>query len=144
MANLSISNKLTPALARIGAGVKNKKPILEAIGLQLVSITKRAFTDSSLRPTPWAPKVDGTPATLRRSGALWHSVRVSEVTNALVKIASDRIYSAIHQLGGKAGRGHKVTIPPRPYMPILDKKLTPLAKAKVMAIVKDKVKALKP
>lgn len=25
-------------------------------------------------------------------------------------------YAAIHQLGGKAGRGHKVTIPVRPYL----------------------------
>lgn len=32
-------------------------------------------------------------------------------------IGSNAIYAAIHQLGGKAGRGHKATIPPRPYLP---------------------------
>ena len=27
-------------------------------------------------------------------------------------------YAAIHQFGGKAGRGRKVTIPARPFLPV--------------------------
>lgn len=34
-------------------------------------------------------------------------------------VGSNAVYAAIHQLGGQAGRGHKVTIPARPYLPAL-------------------------
>jgi len=33
-----------------------------------------------------------------------------------VEIGTNKIYGAIHQLGGKAGRGHKVDIPARPFL----------------------------
>jgi phage gpG-like protein len=33
-------------------------------------------------------------------------------------IGSNAIYAAIHQLGGMAGRAHRVTIPARPYLPM--------------------------
>lgn len=39
-------------------------------------------------------------------------------TFAIVGTGKDN-YAAIHQFGGKAGRGKKVTIPARPYLPIL-------------------------
>jgi len=35
-----------------------------------------------------------------------------------VRIGNNRIYGAIHQFGGQAGRGHKVTLPARPYLGI--------------------------
>ena len=35
-------------------------------------------------------------------------------------IGSNLEYAAIHQLGGKAGRGKKVTIPARPYLAITE------------------------
>ena len=35
-----------------------------------------------------------------------------------VKLGSNFKYARIHQMGGKAGRGHKVTIPARPYLGI--------------------------
>lgn len=37
-----------------------------------------------------------------------------------VRVGSNMIYAAIHQFGGKAGRGRKVTIPARPYMGLSD------------------------
>jgi phage virion morphogenesis protein len=33
-----------------------------------------------------------------------------------VAVGTNRVYAAIHQLGGQAGRGRKVTIPARPYL----------------------------
>lgn len=33
-----------------------------------------------------------------------------------VAIGTPKVYGAIHQFGGKAGRGKKVAIPPRPYL----------------------------
>lgn len=40
------------------------------------------------------------------------------VTNTTLSVISSAKYSAIHQFGGKAGKGHKVTIPARPFLPI--------------------------
>ena len=45
--------------------------------------------------------------------------------------ASD--YAAIQQFGGQAGRGHKVTIPARPFLPVrLDGTLYPQEQALVL------------
>jgi phage virion morphogenesis protein len=37
-----------------------------------------------------------------------------------ISIGTNVIYAAIHQFGGKAGRGRKVTIPARPYLMFQD------------------------
>jgi phage gpG-like protein len=59
-----------------------------------------------------------------------------EFTNKMLTISTDvstRNYAAIQQFGGKTGRGHKVTIPARPYFPIrLDGTLYPDEQAKIM------------
>ena len=45
-------------------------------------------------------------------------------------------YARIHQRGGQAGRGRKVTIPPRPYLPITAQNtLQPEAEADIVATV---------
>lgn len=45
-------------------------------------------------------------------------------------------YAAIHQFGGKAGRGHKVTIPARPYLPIhQDGTLYPQEQAEILTAI---------
>lgn len=37
-----------------------------------------------------------------------------------VEVGSNLVYARIHQFGGQAGRGRKVTIPPRPFLGIDD------------------------
>lgn len=39
-------------------------------------------------------------------------------TNGALTLFSTPPYAAIQQFGGQAGRGHKVTIPARPFMPV--------------------------
>jgi phage gpG-like protein len=140
--SLQIRDGISPAIVRLTSRARNRKPILEAMGLEFVSLTKRAFTDPGLRPLPWRDKVDGTPATLRKSGAMWQSIRVAQVTNDSVTAASDRPYAAIHQFGGKTGKGGKVTMPPRPFFPVLNGKLTPLAAQRIGAVAKAKALSL--
>jgi phage virion morphogenesis protein len=41
-----------------------------------------------------------------------------DVINHTLIVSNTMLYAAIHQFGGKAGRGLKVTIPARPYLPI--------------------------
>jgi len=43
-----------------------------------------------------------------------------QATEDSVVIGTDAVYAAIHQFGGKAGRGRKVSIPARPYLGISD------------------------
>ena len=130
--SLQIKDTLSPALRRRAAALHNRKPILQAMGAEFVSLTKRAFTTPSLRAQPWPDKRDGTPATLRQSGALWQSIRVAETTNDAVTVGSDRKYAAIHQFGGKIQRGDKTTtMPARPFFPVLNGRLTPEAQKQI-------------
>lgn len=41
----------------------------------------------------------------------------TEVGPTFVRVGSGKEYAAIHQLGGEAGRGRKVHIPARPFLP---------------------------
>ncbi|VEH67135.1 Mu-like prophage protein gpG [Rodentibacter pneumotropicus] len=40
----------------------------------------------------------------------------SEYTNDTALVGTNEPYAAIHQFGGKAGRGRSVTIPARPFL----------------------------
>lgn len=108
------TDNISPDLARMYKAASNRVAIHQAIGLGLASITKRAWTDPSLRPHPWPTRSDGSAATLRKSGTLAKSIRtVATARNAT--IASDRLYAAIHQLGG--------TTPPHIILPVNGKAL---------------------
>jgi phage gpG-like protein len=52
---------------------------------------------------------------LQQSGDLARSFHIRP-ENGKVTVESDLVYSAIHNEGGKAGRGHKVSIPQRQFM----------------------------
>jgi len=167
--SLQIRDSLSPALAQLARDLHDRRPILEAVGTELVSITVRAFRDESLRALAWPLKKDGSVATLYKSGALKHSIRIITVTNNSVTVGSDRRYAAIQQLGGvtkpheilakyKAalawpGAAHPVArvhhpgskIPPRPFFPFRsDGTLTPDANGKIEAVIRAKIDAMLP
>ena len=90
---------LTPDLRAKLARVKNPTKALGAMGLAVVSLTQRAFTQASLRPSSWPPL---KPATIKAkqkkgygtkplvsSGALAQSPRVVQVTGKKVVVGSD-------------------------------------------------------
>lgn len=54
---------------------------------------------------------------LQRSGRLRDSITV-HATDTDVTVGTNLPYAAVHQFGGMAGRGRKVKIPSRPYLPI--------------------------
>lgn len=118
-------NVLGPDLARRAARAKNPKKGLEAMGLAVVSMATRSFTQAALRPSTWSPLKAATikakkrlgygSKPLVRSGALAHSPRVVKVTARTVSVGSDRAVggrslAAIHQIGTKV-------IPARPVWP---------------------------
>jgi phage gpG-like protein len=135
------ADTLSPALEKRLATARNRTFMHEAIGNALVALTKRAFTESAVRPSAWAPLYGGSASTLYKSGTLAKSVRLISTTASAVQLGSDRKYAAIHQFGGiiRAKPGgylklpggiyrKKVTIPARPYFPFYaDGRPTPAA-----------------
>ncbi len=129
-----IRDGISPALIKKAkaAGPSASQRHLKAMGRAVISVSKRAFTDSSLRPTAWVPRLDSLPhVLLQKSTMLRKSIRVISVSNGKVVVGSDRKYAVIHQLGGKAGRKRSAKIPARPYMPFKQSRLSPAGKRAV-------------
>ena len=154
---MELRDKLSPSLATLAAGIKDKRPILRAMGKELESITRESFSQPGLRPAPWAPKWDGSAATLRKNQLLHRSIAITELTNDHVTVSSDRLYAAIHQfggeirakgkalrfaLGGKMVFAKKVVMPPRPFFPFINGKLTPAAAMKIQRVGEEKIASL--
>lgn len=74
---------------------------------------------------------------LQRSGQLAASVDlVYDRTSA--SVGSNKVYAAIHQFGGQAGRGRRVTIPARPFLPVdASGNLHPEAQRTVLEVISD-------
>jgi phage gpG-like protein len=153
---------ITPDLQRKLKAASDRKSIHQAMGLVVVSLAKRAFNDSALRPTTWPSKANGQPATLRKSGTLAKSPRVVSATQNGAVVGTDRRYGAIHQLGGKTpahiirpktkkalktpyGVFKKVkhpgsNIPARPYFPFFSNgRPTPQALRAIDSVIKAKL-----
>jgi len=120
------------------------------MGTTFKSITEGTFNSfgAGYRPTPWAPKADGSgPSILQKNTVLSKAFHL-EVTSTHATLRNATIYAAIHQYGGVirpktakrlswVGPGGKrifamkVTIPPRPFFPVLGDKLTAAAEDKI-------------
>lgn len=96
-----LKDTLSPALHKMLERMRNRAPLMSAIGQRAISRAKDAFTDASIRPSPWPAKKTGQPATLYKTGALKQSPRLVAVDGNSVTVGSDRPYAAIHQLGGR-------------------------------------------
>ncbi|MEK7382081.1 MAG: phage virion morphogenesis protein [Elusimicrobiota bacterium] len=124
------------ALSRLQASISDPTPAMQSIGDEMVSRIALGFNDSR---DPWgngweplklattlkrrhgnSPGADkplvnfGHLASSFSARADRESVTVG--TNWMAGVIATG--AAIHQFGGKAGRGRKVTIPPRPFLPI--------------------------
>lgn len=134
-------DEVSPAFANLKTTLNNLGPVLESIGLEIVSITQQAFADATLRAAPWPPKRDGSPATLIKTGMLRESIRIIEIGSTSVTVGSDRVYAAVQQLGSREYQpgasvdikskrtillrdgtttvyARRQNIPPRPFFPI--------------------------
>jgi phage gpG-like protein len=146
---VSIKDDVSPDLARKLAALKNRRRAMLAIGQEIVTSAKRAFSISSLRPAPWAPL---RPSTLARkgqktsplilSGTMARSPRVIEATEDRVTVGSDRrvgnySLAAIHQYGAPRRR-----IPPRPFFPFGGGPDRPVLTPQMARIVDGRLRAL--
>ena len=151
-------DEVSPALSKLDASLKRLAPILEAVGLQVVSFTQRTFRDESLSAAAWPAKRDGSPSNLIQSGTLRRSIRITNIGASSVTVGTDRIYGAIHQFGGtikpKDGKRHlvfssggvkyfvkQVTIPARPFFPVTQSgELTSAAQTKVAGVLEKAIR----
>lgn len=136
-----VTDSVSSVLDRLGVKLKNRKPIGEAMGLAVVSLTIRSFNDPSVRASPWAPLKQATidaklkegtsTAILKRHTLLWRSWRITAATDDFVKVGSDRLYAMFHQWGTIRG------VPARPMLPLDgtpdSADFTPLAMRRIMS-----------
>lgn len=112
-------DEFTKALesAVVKANLANKVAITKAANI-VKKTAQTALALRSHRKGTWSPSPPGDAPALV-SGALRRSINV-DITNSgfvtTAKIGPTIIYGRIQELGGPAGRGHSVHLPPRPYM----------------------------
>ncbi len=116
-------DKLMRGLDTVIVKAKQNQEFMDAAGETLVSSTQQRFSDG-VGPDGKRWKISHRAEqeggqTLIDSGQLRSSISY-EASPQMVVVGSNKVYARIHQLGGKAGRGHKVTIPERPYLGIND------------------------
>ncbi|NLR73572.1 phage virion morphogenesis protein [Leeia aquatica] len=143
MLSLTIDDaQLQAALLRLEQAAIDLRPAMRQIAQALLLETERNFEEEG-RPR-WAPLADATvrarlggKKAYKKSGALRASaqrqlagMRILQHTGQLASsittnydstqavIGSNKVYAAIHQFGGKAGRGRSVDIPARPFLPV--------------------------
>lgn len=110
---------LRAALAGLVDAARDMAPAMDEIGSMLVASTLNRF-ERGVGPDgiEWPPSLralEQSGQTLVDSGRLMGSITHVPGPDS-VEVGTNVIYGAIHQLGGKAGRGRKVTIPARPYL----------------------------
>ena len=111
------------ALERLEATLANPHAAMDRIGRYIVASTLRRFErERAPDGTPWLKSAraiaDGGRTltdTGRLRGSITHAVMDAGHT---VEIGSNVVYAAIHQFGGRTGRGRRVTIPARSYLGI--------------------------
>ena len=95
---------------KLAAGLGDASELLEALGVELESQTRRRIETSGPAPdgTPWEPWSDayertrhGNQSLLQAEGSLLDSIQ-SLVSGDLLETGSNLVYAAIHQFGGTA------------------------------------------
>ncbi|WP_278347743.1 phage virion morphogenesis protein [Helicobacter pullorum] len=114
-------------LDNLAKDFNNPKEILNEIGILTKNKSEESFEkQSSPFGERWKVNVPATLIQKRGNKILTQSglLRTSltyKLGNQSVTIGTNKEYAPIHQFGGKAGRGKRVIIPARPFLPINDK-----------------------
>ena len=105
---------------------------MNAIGVYIVKRARERFEKSGpgwppLSPRTVAKRRKGSSKPLIDTGRLMASIGnvakegVFQVTERSVRVGTNVIYAAIQNFGGRAGRGHSVEIPARPFLYVEDR-----------------------
>lgn len=115
MIDIEINNaqEIASALERLAQATSHRAPLMRSIVGTMESAVLQNF-DVGGRPKWLGLKYrQGTP--LVDTENLMGSI-TSDYSNDMATVGTNEPYAAIHQFGGKAGRGRKVEIPARPFL----------------------------
>lgn len=139
--------EVTQALAALAERTANLKPLLQEVGEDIMERAKQRFgTSTGPDGQRWQPNAASTvlesigalgSKAWRKDGSLSRQAQktltrkkvlvdtgslarqfVVRADGQSVTIGNTMVYAGIHQFGGQAGRGRKVTIPARPFLPV--------------------------
>ncbi len=116
-------------LSQLQERAKDCKPAFNFIGQIVRNSIIKNFQEGGRpkwKPSKRALKQSGQ--TLLNTGRLRDSINSKAFANR-AEIGTNVVYAAIHQFGGKAGRGKKVTIPARPFFMVQDEDWTEIKAA---------------
>lgn len=113
------SNSVDRSLSQLLTNLGHSRKMMRAVATEMTSLTEENFENESFGGDKWPQSKRAAQGgkTLQLTGQLAASIS-TQVGNDFARIGSNKPYAAIHHLGGQAGRGRKVTIPARPYLPI--------------------------
>ncbi len=130
------------ALRKLSRHVEDMTPVMKKIGRKIVTSVQENFNREGRYSRKgswrggskrWEPLAESTikqrkrqgywpGKILTRLGGLKGSI-ISHAGKDHVVVGTNVIYAAIHQFGGKAGRGHRAKIPARPFLVVQDEDL---------------------
>lgn len=115
MIEIEINNaqQIASILNKLANAAQDRTPLMRSIAGTMESAVLQNF-DVGGRPKWLGLKYrQGTP--LVDTENLMNSI-TSYYDNSIAMVGTNEPYAAIHQFGGKAGRGQKVDIPARPFL----------------------------
>lgn len=115
MIEIEINNaqQIASILNKLANAAQDRTPLMRSIAGTMESVVLQNF-DVGGRPKWLGLKYrQGTP--LVDTENLMNSI-TSYYDNNVAEVGTNEPYAAIHQFGGKAGRGRKVDIPARPFL----------------------------
>ena len=133
-----VDGEVRAALTRLELASRNMGDAMKAIAASLADEVEENFEQQG-RPR-WSPLKNPSEKRkggriLQDSGQLAASVSTRSNRN-MAMVGTNKVYGAIHQFGGQAGRGRKVTIVARPFLPVTASgELQAEAKTEVLATV---------
>ncbi len=116
-------------LRRLQQRVSNLRPALAAVANELQSVTDHAFQTETDPATGrrWQDLADSTKKSRTKvgkwpgqilqmsAGGLVASIQ-PQSSDTFAEVGTNKVYAAIHQFGGRAGRNHASIIPARPFL----------------------------
>lgn len=137
--NVAIHDQAVQTLLnRLAQRVADMRPALQEIGLRYErSVLENFRAEKAPDGSPWTPNAPATLLARQRrakskkakqnavankkilvdTGALYGGVHSQASGNSVtIGVGGHIPYARIHQFGGRAGRGRKVTLPARPYL----------------------------
>lgn len=114
-------------LNKLSGKMADMRPVMSSIANTMHESVMQNFSQEG-RPSPWKSLADSTIAQRTKQGT-WPGKILDRASQAGLKmsisaehdatsatVGTNKVYAAIHQFGGLAGKGRKINIPARPFL----------------------------